>query len=675
MLLPRHLLGALVVLAVLAQGMVGAAADATAATKPARVILAFLPASEEPPEGFIQTPVSILDRLDERRALALGLSGATQGTYKRVQAFLDIGQGTRTSLAAYHPRLPPELEFYPQDGGALFQRWLETKDRAESAPADVLPGLLAESVPGGAAYVGVNGRSQLEAIPAADRAGRIGVVSIGPASDVADRARRALDVKRFVVVGLPTGEPGGLALNELIASHEPRDLLIVMQTPPDLRASQLLPTGALGLGTPGALTSDTTRLQGMVAGIDIFPTVLEHLGVPVPRSVKGQPIRVEGDRDAAALQTLTDRLRVVGSRRVPALQIMLVVWLAVVLAGGVLADRRGVRWGLRVGALAFFWLLTVLLITGAMAPGRTDELVLIAALSFTLAIITDRLVAWPRAPMVPGFVTVLAYVVDLARGSDLIIRSLLGPNPRSGSRFYGIGNELESTLPLLLFVALAALLWRRGRTRETAAAFGVASLLLGAALGSGRLGADVGGVITVGAGAAVCVVLLLPGRLSRRRIAVVIAAPAVALVGLTVLDLATGGNGHFTRTVLRAEGGGAIEDIIVRRYELAFGVLRRGAMPFITGIALLAVAYGVRHRARVYAPLEGDEVWRAALLGGLAAAVAGALFNDSGPLLLIFGVFVLALATAYVRGDPRLVVAEGPFAPSGRPEEGRPQTE
>jgi hypothetical protein len=90
----------------------------------------------------------------------------------------------------------------------------------------------------------------------------------------------------------------------------------------------------------------------------------------------------------------------------------------------------------------------------------------------------------------------------------------------------------------------------------------------------------------------------------------------------------------------------------VRRYTLAFNVLRQGAMPFITVLALLSVAYAVRYRERVYSPLRGSAVWRAALAGGLASAVVGALFNDSGPILLVFGVFVLACVTAYVRGDP-----------------------
>ena len=81
-------------------------------------------------------------------------------------------------------------------------------------------------------------------------------------------------------------------------------------------------------------------------------------------------------------------------------------------------------------------------------------------------------------------------------------------------------------------------------------------------------------------------------------------------------------------------------------------------MPFITLIALLGAVYAVRYRERIFAPLAGSPSWRATLIGGLTASVVGALSNDSGPMLLAFGVFVLACATAYIRGDPRLARPE-----------------
>jgi hypothetical protein len=52
--------------------------------------------------------------------------------------------------------------------------------------------------------------------------------------------------------------------------------------------------------------------------------------------------------------------------------------------------------------------------------------------------------------------------------------------------------------------------------------------------------------------------------------------------------------------------------------------------------------------------------WTVALLAGLAGSTAGALTNDSGPVLLVIGVFVLAWATAYVQGAPRRADAGDP---------------
>jgi hypothetical protein len=256
--------------------------------------------------------------------------------------------------------------------------------------------------------------------------------------------------------------------------------------------------------------------------------------------------------------------------------------------------------------------------------------------------------------MIPAVVTVVSYVVDLALGSDLIIRSLLGSNPRFGSRYFGIGNELEAALPVVMFVGIAGYMAYRGRSRGGAAAFAVPGLLLGAAVGSGRLGADVGGVITIGAGTAVATLLMLPGGVTRKGIAAAIVAPVLAIAALAGLDLATGGNGHFTRTVLHADGKGALEDIVFRRYELAFNVLKRGFMPFATAIAILAILYGLRYRARILGSLAGSPAWDAAVGGSLACALAGALANDSGPLLLLIAAFVLLIGAAYVRGDPGL---------------------
>ncbi len=625
----------------------------------ARVVLALLPVPVPPPAGSaaasVFTPTNVLDILSPRRSLALGLLGATQGRYGNTQALLDIGQGTRVSAATYLTVDPPDyLAFYRQGRGGLFAGWMDVLDRANAAPADVRPGLLGSRVPGGAAYAGIAGNEQIEALPAANRRGRIGLVSVGPAATLAVRTQQLLRHRRLVVVGLPVGARGGRVLDQVLRRRTGDELVIAMQDPPPVRAPQLLPIGIAGLGHPSELTSTSTHLAGVVAGIDIAPTVLRWLHRPIPDAMKGEPIRLTGSRDDRALTRLSNRLKVVDGRRFPVLETVLGLWLAVTLGLGALFDRRGTRRGMRIGALAMLWLPGLLLVTAALQPSKGAEIAYLVVGSFVLGAITDVLVPWPRAPMVPALLTTIGYVVDLAFHSHLIVRSILGPNPRFGSRYYGIGNELEALLPVIMFIGIAAALGTRQRSRGAAAMFAICGLVLGVAFGSARLGADVGGVITVGVGAAVATLVMLPGRIGWKGVTIVIVTPLLALVALAGIDLATGGNGHFTRTVLHAHGEGAITDIVVRRYQLALNVLGRGLMPFATAIAVLALAYGIRFRARLLDPIAGSPAWTAALCGAIASGVAGSLGNDSGPELLVIATVAMAVALAYVRGDSRL---------------------
>jgi hypothetical protein len=127
--------------------------------------------------------------------------------------------------------------------------------------------------------------------------------------------------------------------------------------------------------------------------------------------------------------------------------------------------------------------------------------------------------------------------------------------------------------------------------------------------------------------------------------------PVAAVGALALLDLATGAQSHFARNVLEAHGDVSFWQTVQRRYEFAWHALIRGKMPFVFAGSAVAVAVALAYRDRLYARLPGP-AWRAALVGGLAAGVAGALTNDSGPLLFVVAVFVLGVVTAYLHGAP-----------------------
>lgn len=644
--------GALAVLAVLVGFL--ASAPPARAQELTSVVIAVHPGGGVAREGRVRVP-TVFERLSERPALALGLMGATQGAYDPRQALLDMTAGNRVSRSGYEPRDVPRYRTSRLPGGWGITRWDEVVERARSAPTPIVPGLLASRTPGGAAYVGPTLRPALESVLAAGGNGRIDEVSIGTPASLLDRLDDVLESRRLAVLSLPRGDRGDRALDALLRRRPPSQLVVVIRRPPRSDVHQMLPFGIAGLPDGGLLTSRTTRRLGLVAATDLVPTVLGWLGEPVPEAVAGRPIVAEGPRDVEALEALEERLRAVYPRRFPALFAVFgslaAVGALLSLAGG----RRGRRRALRICALAVLWIPFVALLAAALEPTRDGELALMGLGTVALAALSDRLLPWPRAPLLPALLTVPAYVIDLAGGSDLIVRSLLGPNPRFGSRFYGIGNELEATLPLLLLIGLAALFGSAPRSRRLAAVFGLSLLALGAAIGAGRLGADVGGVITVGGAAAVAVVLLLPGRISRRGVLLALSVPVLALVALAAVDLLSGGDAHFTNTVLRADSAEALVRIVARRYELAWQSLIRGLMPVVTLVAVAAAVYAWRRRDTLYAPVADSPAWRAALVGGFAGSLAGALSNDSGPVLLVIGVFVLAWATAYIQGDPRLV--------------------
>ncbi len=233
------------------------------------------------------------------------------------------------------------------------------------------------------------------------------------------------------------------------------------------------------------------------------------------------------------------------------------------------------------------------------------------------------------------------------------MRSLLGPNPILGARFYGFGNELKSGLAVLLLAAIAAAFYPAVRSRRCALTVAIAGVALAAIEGAARIGAGVGGAILVSAGFAVATVMVLPGRVSRRRVLLVLASPIAALVALAALDLATAhGSGHYTGSILHARSAGDLRDVLVRRYGAAWRELRNHAMPVATAVALLAAGAGVRLRSRLLAPVGEDPAWLAALAGGLAAGVVGAFSEDSGPVLLVVAVFALGCVCAYLWGRP-----------------------
>jgi hypothetical protein len=616
-------------------------------TRSASVTLALLPRETK------------LKQLAER-GLSPGLLSAGLGSVPAEQTYLDITQGNRIFDSLYDEELPSS-----ERCGPAF--WRAVIERAESAPAEIEPGLLQSTL--GAARIGV----------------RVGVGTSCTFSEI--RPRTAAAGVRKKLSGDPHPHPSQTFevrssslrdLSSLVRNLRNDDLLIAVERPPPAR-DRALAIGIAGRGFDGNLTSDSTRTEGYVLSTDIAPTILERLGVAIPSAISGQPIRSQGSVDPAAVESLGDRMAVISGRRGPVIGLALAIWLgalALALAatrgsatagiGDAGIGRRGksTRLAVKLVGLSVVYLPLVLLLGAALEAGQGVEQLIVILGAPLLGLLTLVALGGYRALAVASGVTVLAYAVDVVAGSPLTSLSLLGPNPGLGVRFYGIGNELEALLAVLVVAGTGAALTGfapqaasygcvalvpHGEPRATrlraAAAFLAVGLVAAGIFAAGRFGADVGAAIVLPLGAAVAAATIAARR--RRTALLVIAAPVVAVALLALADLLSGANAHLTRSVLDAGGLDDLAQVAQRRLQLSAHSFSRPVvfvfMPLIAAAAALAIV----RRDRLAAWLHGRDAMRAGLIGAVAATVVGTLANDSGALLLEIGTAYLLVFTAF----------------------------
>ena len=331
------------------------------------------------------------------------------------------------------------------------------------------------------------------------------------------------------------------------------------------------------------------------------------------------------------------------------------IWLG--LIGAVLIARRssgprGATRGCpgRALLLAAMWLPSVLLRDrGARADGAGRDADRGGRLCAALALATDRSGRGPgRSSCRPRWRSA-CMPTDLALGSDTVSRSLLGPNPVLG----------------------VALLRRRQRDRDHARRDRAARAGRRPRHAAPRT--RVWGFAVGGGGAGVHPGLGAPRRRRRRGAdrdrrrhgggardgrcgaggggasRSCWSRPSLGLAALALLDLATGGDAHFSRSVLEAGGLHDIADIAERRVRLSYRSLGRGAIPVPRRVR--ADRSGGRLPPApegLLAAAEGAPGVQAAVYGLLAAVLIGALTNDSGPIILLIGSSYLLFAAVYL---------------------------
>ena len=370
----------------------------------------------------------------------------------------------------------------------------------------------------------------------ADRAA-VGLLVPGAGPTVTREAALAALLRGKLEHGLLGGIAPGENRIELGAPGEPE---ILVSLPPPGRTDNDVRYPIALLGKSGLLTSDSTRIDGLVSVTDV---------------ATGRLRVVPDDDPAQTLEKLDRKIERNSDWRLP-----LTIALAALLIALALVRPRYALRALLVALAANLWLSPLLAVAAGIA-------VLLLPLGWACAAI------------------LLAYIVSMGIDAETVALSPFGPS-QSG-RFYGINNLLETMLlaPALLG---AALLGRRAGILVAALAF--------VTIGGNRFGADGGGIVVL-AVAYLVLWLRLRGERLTWRLAGLVAAGAIALaLVLLGLDAATGGSSHVTDAV--GDGPVALARDIADRIEISVRRTAAGVGATVVVLGSLAILVAVALRAR-----------------------------------------------------------------------------
>jgi hypothetical protein len=626
---------------------------------------------------------------------AIGLmNAAVPGPRMPASAYLTLGAGHRvqagpladpirfaweplegdTASAVYARRIGPAPVSIASDPPAgpsalLHPEWgrylnaARIAGTAHSAPA---AGGLGEALRsrGGSTWIGIGAaaRTRWGALTAINQAGCVSLAAV--LNDVVlTQIRSLLPSAPLTVLDLPRGYPLVRLTPVLLelARDPALDLLLISPYPPPGPSGDwdsLPPLLAIGPGfPPGILTSSTTRTPGLVANIDLAPTLLDRLSIPVPASMTGRRIRSEPppstdpvlrlDREATLAQRSVVPLGI--GAGVLAVGALLLSVAALSLPGGKAKPTRLASPGPWTGGPLLPRVLSRLAHAGVLTVAAAPLAFLLsplsgsstvaglgaatAAIAAGLALLMHAVPTWRRRPVPWLFlITSLVVALDVLQGCRLVARSPISGYAVAGIRFYGLGNEYMGVLVGTAILAGLALESQLRRFRWLQVGVFTALLLL---IGSPLHGADLGGALTAAAGFGA--VLILSSRHQR----------PIRLAGLAVVGLVITGVLFLTWDALRPEasrshigdfarsvttgGWAAAGPLVTGKARMAVRLASTGyaLLPLLGVAPLLGLWYHGAGRWLQALLAERPEV-RAASMGAIVASLAALLFNDSG---------------------------------------------
>jgi hypothetical protein len=445
------------------------------------------------------------------------------------------------------------------------------------------------------------------------------------------------------------------------------DLLLLAGISPSAEAIEqkdnFTPVLAYGKGfSAGILTSATSRRDYIVANTDVAPTVLKFFDlkdtqrVMIGRAMISKP-QGEADNLTQAVKLAADastvnRLRPLVIKGYVLLQIIIIL-LALIVIFWIKKGKQLIK----PMIISLVTIPLVLLPLNKISlPG--DWVYVIAAIALTV-VLTSVIMYFSNGSAYKSFVavsliTIFMINLDIILGAPMIKSSLLGYDPMTGARYYGIGNEYMGIL-IGSSIAVSTALFEKYKKGWFLAVIAVFFIFQCYLIAGPTLGANSDGLLTAPTAFLVTFLMLRQAKINPRTIA--------ALCGI-VFAVATGGalydmqrpvelQTHIGRAANQIFAGGWQEILLIIKRKLGMNIklIRYTIWSYVFMVILLVVSLllvrpvGAMQQLRLQHPY----IFKG-FIGIITAAVVALLVNDSGivaasttSIYLVFPILLLML--------------------------------
>jgi len=445
-----------------------------------------------------------------------------------------------------------------------------------------------------------------------------------------------------------------LFLYNLVQDLNPDSDLLIMLSPAPTREQNrlrnlMVPIILWGKGIePGILTSATTRREGIIANLDILPTILSTLNLDSRYHLVGRPAVSQTTKyeTLACLTNMNHDMHFIYSTR-PTL-VRGYIFLQIIILAIAMVMIFFIPRFLSYLKIPLLFLMSVpfaLLLVGLFPIISLNiYTAIVLSIAFSLVAISlffERLKTKSYnhvlSPFILiGLVTSLAILIDLSLGASLMQRSTLGYDALAGARYYGLGNEYMGVLIGASIIGISGLL---DKFKTNKYVLGISSIYLLATvylIASPNWGSNLGGTIAAVMGFSYLIYQLSMKRITIPQIAAAGVFGSAFVLLLAILDSTRDINAqsHFgrTATMVLADGFQPLYEIIIRKVDMNIRLIRYTiwSRVFLLGMAALIIIVFFKPIYLIQKLKDNFSQIYHGLFAIILASIIALLANDSG---------------------------------------------